>query len=92
MLLLTFVMFLQLGNFSLCVLENSVNLFIYLFWFLETGFLCSFGACLGTSSFRSDWPRTHRDPQSFASQVLRLKAYAATLRLESSTFYEDTTQ
>ena len=41
--------------------------------FFETGFLCSFGACPGTSSCRPGWPRTHRDLPASASLVLGVK-------------------
>ena len=31
-------------------------IFLFFFYFLETGFPCSSGACLGTSSCRPGWP------------------------------------
>ena len=46
--------------------------------FVETGFLCSLGACPGTSFGRSGWPRTHRDPPASSFQVVGLKACATT--------------
>ena len=56
--------------------------FFYFFYFLffESGFLCGFGACPGTSSCRPGWPRTHKDPPASASRVLGLKACATTAR------------
>ena len=50
---------------------------------MRQGFSVVFGACPGTSSCRPGWPRTHRDPPAFASQVLGLKACATTARLEA---------
>ena len=51
------------------------------FFFFETGFFCSFGACPGTNSSRPGWPWSHRDPLASASWVLGLKACATTARL-----------
>ena len=51
---------------------------LFLFLFFKTGFLCSFGACPGTSSCRHDWPRIHRNPPTSASWVLGLKVCATT--------------
>ena len=47
-------------------------LFVCLFLFLETRFLCCFGSCPGTSSCRPCWLQTHRDLPASASKVLRL--------------------
>ena len=52
--------------------------FFSFFFFFETRFLCSFGACPETSSCRSGWPRTHRDPPASPSPVLGLKACVTT--------------
>ena len=70
-LLLLFLYYVDLNS-------SLKSVFIFDFCFLETGFLCSFGACPGTSSRRPSWLRTHRDPPDSASQVLGLKAHATT--------------
>ena len=61
--------------------QPFIYLFIYLFRFFETGFLCGFGACPGTSSYRPGWPQTHRDPPASASRVLGLKLCTIITRL-----------
>ena len=70
--------------------QPKVFYFIF-FWFLRTGFFCSFGGCPGTSSCRSCWPQTHRDPPASASRVLGLKAYTTTTQrisfLKKYTYY-----
>ena len=53
------------------------------------GFLCSFGACPGTSSCRPDWPWTHRDLSGSASWVLGLKSCATTAQLFTTFFFEE---
>ena len=69
-----------LGNFE----KNLwVCLFVCLFLFFKTEFLCSFGACPGTRSCRPGFPQNHRDPPASASQVLGLKACTATHHLEN---------
>ncbi|EGW10468.1 hypothetical protein I79_016958 [Cricetulus griseus] len=55
--------------------------FFFFFLFFETGFLCGFGGCPGTSSCRPGWSQTHRDPSASASRVLGLKACATNARL-----------
>ena len=47
-------------------------------FFFQTGFLCSFGSCTGTSSCRPGWPRTHRDLPTYACRVLGFRAYTTT--------------
>ena len=51
---------------------------LFLLLFLETGFLCSFGACPGTCSCKPHLPQTHSDLLASASLVLGLKACATT--------------
>ncbi|CAO2610050.1 hypothetical protein LEMLEM_LOCUS14489, partial [Lemmus lemmus] len=58
---------------------------LLLFWFLETGFICSFGSRPGTSSYTPGWSGTHRDPPASALQVLGLKACTTTVPLENWT-------
>ena len=59
---------------------SNALFYIILFHFFETGILCSFGACPGTSSCRPGWLHTHRDLPTSASQVLGLKACTTTAR------------
>ena len=51
------------------------------FGFLRKGFSIALKPILGTSSYRSNWPWTHRDPPASASQVLGLKVCATTAQL-----------
>ena len=50
----------------------------YFLLVFETGFLCVFEGCSGTSSCRPGWPQTHRDSPASASQVLVLTVCATT--------------
>ena len=50
-----------------------IYFYLFIFWFFETGFLCSFGACPETSYCRPGWSRTHRDPPASVSRVLGLR-------------------
>ena len=51
----------------------SLACFFFFNWFFKTGFLCSLGACPGTSSCRPGWLQTYRDPPASASRVLGLR-------------------
>ena len=60
---------------------GNLHIILNLEGVVEAGFLCSFGACLGTSFCLPGWPQTHKDPSASASQVLRLKVCTTTALL-----------
>ena len=56
-------------------------LFVLLYLFVETRFLCSFGACPGNGFCKPGWTQTQRNPPASASWMPRLKACTNTAQL-----------
>ena len=70
------ILFLQLH----WAVNYMTQMHYFILFVFETGILCSFGACPGTSSYRPGWLHTHRDLPISVSQVLGLKACKTTAR------------